>query len=74
MSDNSMKFDARLLTQVLVGIHLVALPLYPRMPLPVLLAVLLLTLWTVLIIRRRIALPGRYPVLLLAVLVVAVLL
>ena len=69
-----MKFDAQLLTQVLIGIHMVALPLYPRMPLAVLLSVLLLTLWTVLIIRRRVALPGRYFVLLLAAAVVAVLL
>ncbi len=74
MGDATIKFESHLLTQLLIGIHLVALPLYPRMPLPVLLAVLLLTVWTALIIRRRISRPRRYVVLFLAVMVVGVLL
>ena len=74
MAEVPANINARLLAQVLVGIHLVALPLYPRLPLAVLLMVLLFTLWTVLIMRRRVALPGRYTLLLLAAAVVAVLL
>ncbi|MGB5601350.1 MAG: DUF3488 domain-containing protein, partial [Gammaproteobacteria bacterium] len=59
---------------VLLGIHIVALPLYPHMPLLVLLVTALFTVWTLLIISGRLAQPGRLPMLLLTILVVIVLL
>ena len=59
---------------VLLGIHIVSLPLYPHMPLPVLMLTALFSVWTLLIISGRLAQPGRLLMLLLTVLVVAVLL
>ncbi len=61
------------LTPVLLGIHIVALPLYPHMPLLVLLATAILTLWMLLIVSGRISQPGRFVVFMLTVMVVAVL-
>lgn len=58
---------------VLLGIHLVALPLYPHMPLPILMVTALFTLWTLLIVSGRIAQPGRLLMLLLAALMLGVL-
>ncbi len=58
---------------VLLGIHIVALPLYPHMPLPVLLTVVLFSIWTLLIILGRVVQPGRLTMVLLACIVVAVL-
>lgn len=60
------------LAPVLLGIHLVALPLYPHMPLPVLLLTAFLTVWAWLIIRGRLPQPGRIVMVLLAMAVVAV--
>ena len=59
---------------VLLGIHVVALPLYPHMPWPVLSTTAVFTVWTLLIISGRLAQPGRLLMLLLTALVVAVLL
>jgi transglutaminase-like putative cysteine protease len=53
---------------------MVAMPLYPHLPLLVLLFAGFLTLWTVLIISGRVAPPGRLLMLLLTLMVVAVLL
>ena len=61
------------LTPVLLGIHVVAIPLYPHLPLQVLLVTAVLTLWTLLIISGRISQPGRLVMLLLTMMVVAVL-
>jgi transglutaminase-like putative cysteine protease len=58
---------------VLLGIHIVALPLYPHMPLPIILVTALFTLWTLLIISGRVAQPGRFLMLLLTMVVIAVL-
>ena len=62
------------LAPVLLGIHVVALPLYPHMPLPVLLATAMFTLWTLMIIAGRLAQPGRLLMFMLAIVVIAVLL
>jgi len=61
------------LAPVLLGIHLVALPLYPHLPLPVLLLTALFTVWAWLIIRGRLPQPGRLVMFVLAIAVVAVL-
>jgi len=66
------KLTARL-GPVLLGIHIVALPLYPHMPLPIVLVAALFTLWTLLIISGRVAQPGRLLMLLLTMVVIAVL-
>jgi transglutaminase-like putative cysteine protease len=73
MSTNNGSLTAKL-GPVLLGIHIVALPLYPHMPLPVLLVTAVFTVWTLLIIGGRLAQPGRLLMLLLTALVVAVLL
>ena len=70
MSTNALTHK---LAPVLLGIHIVALPLYPHMPLPVLLLTAVFTFWTLLIISGRISQPGRFVMFMLAMLVVAVL-
>ena len=45
---------------VLLGIHIVALPLYPHMPLPVLLLTAVFTIWAWLILRGQLRQPGRF--------------
>jgi hypothetical protein len=72
MDTNNHELTTKL-TPVLLGIHIVALPLYPHMPLPVLLVTAVLTLWTLLIISGRISQPGRFVMLLLTMMVVVVL-
>lgn len=72
MDTSNHKLTMRL-TPVLLGIHIVALPLYPHMPLLVLLATAILTLWMLLIVSGRISQPGRFVVFMLTVMVVAVL-
>ena len=69
MSTNALTHK---LAPVLLGIHIVALPLYPHMPLPVLLLTAVFTFWTLLIISGRISQPGRFVMFMLAMLVVAV--
>jgi len=44
--------------QLLAGIQLVAIPYYPRLPVPVLLLVLLLTLWSISMVSGRTRTPG----------------
>ena len=61
------------LAPVLLGIHLVALPLYPHMPLPVLLLTAVFTLWAWLIISGRFSQPGRLVMFTLTLIVVVVL-
>jgi transglutaminase-like putative cysteine protease len=72
MDTSSHKLTMKL-TPVLLGIHIVALPLYPHMPVPVLLSTAIFTVWTLLIISGRISQPGRLLMLLLTMMVVAVL-
>ena len=72
MDTNNHRLTTKL-TPVLLGIHVVALPLYPHMPLLVLLVTAVLTLWTLLIISGRVSQPGRLVMLLLTMMVVAVL-
>lgn len=72
MNANNGSLTAKL-GSVLLGIHIVALPLYPHMPLPVLMVTVVFTVWTLLIISGRLAQPGRLLMLLLTFLVVAVL-
>lgn len=52
-----MSLDLKKLLPVLVGIHLVALPLYSRIQPLILLTVFLLTVWSYLIITKRIKQP-----------------
>jgi len=73
MDSTDRKLTAGLLP-VLVGIHMVAVPLYPHMPLLVLLVATVFTLWTLLIISGRVSQPGRFTLVLLSAMVVAVLL
>jgi len=73
MDGTDRKLTAGLLP-VLLGIHMVAVPLYPHMPLLVLLVAAVFTLWTLLIISGRVSQPGRFTLVLLAAMVVAVLL
>ena len=73
MGSTDRKLTAKLLP-VLLGIHLVALPLYPHMPVFILLVAGFFTVWLLLIISGRISLPGRFILLLLTLMVVAVLL
>ncbi len=61
------------ITPVLLGIHLVALPLYPHIPLMVLLAIAFFTIWLLLIINGRVSQPGRFMMFILTVIVVAIL-
>jgi transglutaminase-like putative cysteine protease len=72
MSSNNGKLTAKL-GPVLLGIHIVALPLYPHMPLPIILISAVFTVWTLLMISGRVAQPGRFLMLLLTMVVVAVL-
>jgi hypothetical protein len=73
MDSAERKLTAKLLP-VLLGIHMVAMPLYPHLPLLVLLFSGFFTLWTLLIVSGRVAPPGRLLMLLLTLMVVAVLL
>lgn len=59
---------------MLLGVHLVALPMYPQLPLYVLLMIALFTLLSALAIFKQRPLPGRWARFFLAGLVVAVLL
>lgn len=54
-----MGIDRNKLPPVLIGIHLVALPLYSRMPVYVLLLIAMFTLWTVLIVVGRTSQPNK---------------
>ena len=54
-----MAIENHKLTPVLMGIHLVALPLYPRMPAYILLLIGMFTLWTVFIISGRTSQPKK---------------
>ena len=54
-----MAIENHKLTPVLVGIHLVALPLYPRIPAYILLLIVMFTLWTVFIISGRTSQPKK---------------
>lgn len=58
---------------VLFGIHLVAFPLYPHLPWPVLLLTAVFTLWIWMIIQGRLPRPGRFVMFLLTVIVVVAL-
>ena len=55
-----MDANLKKLYPVLFGIHLVALPLYTRTPLLILLVVFLLTAWSFLIIAKRIKQPSSF--------------
>ena len=55
-----MEANLKKLYPVLLGIHLVALPLYTRTPLLILLVVLLLTVWAFFIIAKRIKQPSDF--------------
>jgi transglutaminase-like putative cysteine protease len=72
MGSDPQKLTSRL-APVLLGIHIVGLPLYPHMPLPVLVTITVFTAWTILIISGKLAQPGRILVFLLTATVVAVL-
>lgn len=54
-----MVVERHKLTPVLIGIHLVALPLYSRMPAYVLMLMTMFTLWTMLIIVGRTSQPNK---------------
>ncbi|UCB53873.1 MAG: DUF3488 domain-containing transglutaminase family protein [Thiotrichales bacterium] len=58
---------------LLLGIHVVALPLYPHMPVMVLLLTAAFTVWALLIINGKAARPGRWALAVMTVLVVVVL-
>jgi transglutaminase-like putative cysteine protease len=73
MARSNHKLKAKL-APVLLAIHMVAVPLYPHMPLPVLLVTAFFTLWTLLIIRGLVTQPGRFLMLVLTATVIAVLL
>jgi transglutaminase-like putative cysteine protease len=62
------------LAPVLLGIHIVALPLYPHMPFLVLLLTAIFTVWAMLIINGWTSQPGRVVMFVLTLIVVAVLL
>ena len=61
------------LAPVLLGIHIVALPLYPHLPLSVLLLTAVFTVWTWLIIIGRVQPPGRLLMVVLTITVVVIL-
>ena len=71
MSTNAL---TQKLAPVLLGIHFVALPLYPHMPFPVLLLTVIFTVWALLIINGWTSQPGRLVMFVLTLIVVAVLL
>ena len=58
------------LAPVLVGVHIVALPLYPHLPLSVLLLTAVFTVWAWLISAGRVSQPGRFVMFLLTAAVV----
>ena len=60
------------LAPVLLGIHVVALPLYPHMPIPVLVLTAVFTVWLWLIIKGRVKQPGRWTMFVLAAIVLVV--
>ena len=62
------------LAPVLLGIHIVALPLYPHMPFLVLLLTAVFTVWALLIINGWVSQPGRLVMFVLTLMVVVVLL
>ena len=72
MGIDNRKLTSRL-APVLLGIHIVGLPLYTHMPLPVLITIAVLTFWTLLIISGKVSQPGRLVIFILTVTVVAVL-
>ena len=65
-----MDFDRKKLLPVLIGIHMVALPMYTRLPPYVLLLIVAFTIWTLLIISGRVQQPVRFIRILLAAAVV----
>jgi transglutaminase-like putative cysteine protease len=65
-----MAIDNHKMTPVLMGIHLVALPLYPRMPAYIVFMMAALTLWTVLIILGRMSQPKKLMRMLLAAIII----
>ena len=69
-----MVIDNHKLTPVLIGIHLVALPMYTRLPFYVLLLIVAFTLWSLLIIAGRSKQPGSFLRILLSLAVLASLL
>ena len=69
-----MVIENHKLTPVLIGIHLVALPMYTRLPPYVLLLIASFTIWTLLIITARTKQPVAFIRFLLAVAVVVSLL
>ena len=69
-----MAVDNHKLTPVLIGIHLVALPMYTRLPPYVLLLIVSFTIWTLLIIADRTKQPISFVRILLAMAVLASLL
>lgn len=54
-----MIYNHHKLAPVLLGIHLVALPMYPRIPLYVMLMIALFTVWSILMVTQRVKQPGR---------------
>ena len=54
-----MVIENHKLTAVLIGIHLVALPLYAHIPVYILLLISLFTLWTLLIVADRVSKPKK---------------
>ena len=71
--DTSKRRLTSKLAPVLLGIHIVALPLYPHMPLAILLTTAVFTLWTLLIISGYVSQPNRFVIFMLTMAVVAVL-
>ena len=69
-----MVIDNHKLTPVLIGIHLVALPMYTRLPFYVLLLIAAFTVWSLLIIAGRSKQPGSFLRILLSLAVLASLL
>lgn len=55
-----MDVELKKLFPVLFGIHLVALPLYPRIQPLVLVVIFLLTVWTIFIITKRVKQPSNF--------------
>ncbi|NNL06539.1 MAG: DUF3488 domain-containing transglutaminase family protein [Gammaproteobacteria bacterium] len=62
------------LAPVLLGIHIVGLPLYAHLPIPVLITIAVFTVWTLLIISGKISQPGRVLIFILTAMVVVILL
>ena len=68
-----MRFEPHLMLPVLAGIHFVAMPMYPRLPLAVLFAIAFLSLWSWLLFHNRVRRPGKIMLLLLVLMVVGLL-